>query len=283
MPVDLAATADGWTLLLLAFVVGTCIGSFLNVCIYRLPADESVIHPGSRCPHCGKAIAWYDNVPLFSWMWLRARCRACHASIPVRYPLVEAAAGVLALLALVTFGATPMALVAFVFTAALLLITFVDFDHQFIPDEISLPGIVVGLAASFLTGAPTPREAVLGALVGGGALWLVAWSYMRATGVEGMGLGDVKLLAMIGAFLGWRAIPAVLIVASLTGSAVGLVLIVIQRGPAARRAIRTLGPTALVPFLRRASRRTELPFGPYLALGALMALYVPGLTLPWTP
>ena len=283
MPVAAAGAPEDWALSVVAFVLGTCIGSFLNVCIYRLPAEESVMYPGSRCPQCARPISWYDNIPLLSWLWLRARCRGCQAAIPVRYPLVESAAGGLALLALLRFGLTPMAAVAFVFSAALLLITFVDFDHKFIPDEVSLPGIVVGLAASFLEGPPTPIDALLGVALGGGALWLVAWGYERATGTEGMGLGDVKLLAMIGAFLGWRAIPAVLVISSLTGSVVGLGVIAVRGAPVARRIVRRLGPLALVPFLRRASRRTELPFGPYLALGALIALYMPGASLPWHP
>src|SRR5262245_5781171 len=190
----------GWPLVVLAFAVGASIGSFLNVCIYRLPTDESVVRPASRCPQCATPIAWHDNVPVLSWLWLHARCRSCRAPIPARYPLVELATGGLALLALAMLGPTPAALVAFAFTAALLLITFVDLDHRFIPDEVSLPGIVIGLAAAFLPGGVTPLDALLGTLLGGGILWAVAWSYERLTGVEGMGFGDVKLLAMMGAF-----------------------------------------------------------------------------------
>ena len=277
-----AAAAADWPLFALVFTTGACIGSFLNVCIYRLPAEESVVRPASRCPGCATPIAWYDNVPLVSWAWLGARCRACGARIPARYPLVEAATGALALLALVRFGATPAAAVAFAFSAALLLITFIDLDHRFIPDEVSLPGIVVGFACAFLPGRIGPADALLGALVGGGLLWAVAWGYERSTGVEGMGYGDVKLLAMIGAFLGWQAVPAVLVVASLAGSIAGVALIAVRGGGrGGRRVVRQLGPRALIPFARRAARRTAIPFGPFLALGAMLALYRPDLTMPW--
>lgn len=267
--------------ILVAFVLGACIGSFLNVCIHRLPADESVVRPGSRCPACARPIAWYDNVPIVSWLVLRARCRHCDAPIAVRYPIVEATAGLLAVFAVLRFGVTLHALVAFAFTAALLLITYVDFDHRFIPDEVSLPGILVGLAASFVDRAgPTPAEAVAGVVLGGGVLWAVAWAYERATHVEGMGFGDVKLLAMIGAFLGWQAIPVVLLVAAVTGSAAGILVMLSSRARrTAGRVRRRLGMRAVSTYARRAARRTAIPFGPFLALGALLALYVPGLSV----
>jgi leader peptidase (prepilin peptidase) / N-methyltransferase len=281
-PLAMRAHDGGWLVLSLAFAVGACVGSFLNVCIYRLPEDESVVRPGSRCPRCGTPITWRDNIPLLSWLLLGARCRTCSAPISARYPLVEAATGGLAVLALVGFGPSPAAAVAFLFTAALLLITFVDFDHRFIPDEVSLPGIVVGLGAAFLPGGVGPRDALAGAVLGGGILWAVAWTYERLTGLEGMGFGDVKLLAMIGAFLGWQAIPAVLVVASFTGSLAGLAVMFTRRGRRRmRRVARRLGVRAVLPFVRRAARRTEIPFGPFLALGAMLALYGPAVTLPW--
>src|SRR5437899_7674041 len=277
-----AAAAADWPLFVLVFTPGPCLRSFLNVCLHRLPADESIVRPGSRCPRCATPIAWYDNLPLVSWAWLGARCRACRAHIPARYPLVEAATGGLALVALARFGATPAAAVAFAFSAALLLITFIDLDHRFIPDEVSLPGVVVGLASAFLPGRVGPVDALFGVLVGGGLLWAVAWGYERWTGVEGMGYGDVKLLAMIGAFLGWQAVPAVLVVASVTGSVAGIALIAVRGGGRnGRRVVGRLGLRALVPFARRAARRTAIPFGPFLALGAMLALYLPDLTMPW--
>ena len=267
--------------MIVAFTLGACVGSFLNVCIHRIPADESIVRPGSRCPHCRQPIAWYDNVPFLSWLWLRARCRHCGAGIAARYPLVELAAAVLAVLSVVVFGPTPRALVAFAFAAALVLITFIDIDHRFIPDEVSLPGIVVGLGVSLLPGGIGLWNAALGALVGGGILFLVAWGYERMTGREGMGYGDVKLLAMIGAFLGWQAIPAVIVVASLTGSVAGLLAMFDGRSRRRVRRVQThFGPLAVLVSLRRASRRTEIPFGPFLALGALSVLYLPALRLP---
>jgi leader peptidase (prepilin peptidase)/N-methyltransferase len=280
-----AADPGAWFLWTIAFWVGAAIGSFLNVCIYRIPADESVVRPGSRCPGCREPIAWYDNVPIVSWLVLGGRCRRCHATIASRYPFVEAATGGLALLALWRLGATPPALIAFAFTAALLLITFIDVDHLFIPDEVSLPGVLIGLALSALPHGIGLANAAFGAALGGGLLWLVAWGYERYTGTEGMGLGDVKLLAMIGAFLGWQAIPIVLVVASIGGSLAGVVVIFGARGrrEIARVAGR-LGWRAVPSFVRRAARRTAIPFGPFLALGAVVALYVPHLTLPfsWT-
>jgi leader peptidase (prepilin peptidase)/N-methyltransferase len=277
----LAADAGGWFLSAVAFCFGASLGSFLNVCIYRIPADESVVRPSSRCPACQTPIAWYDNVPIVSWMVLGGRCRRCHATIAARYPFVEAATGALALLALWRLGATPAALVAFAFTAALLLITFIDFDHLFIPDEVSLPGILIGLALSAAPGGIGLANAALGAALGGGLLWLVAWSYESATGAEGMGFGDVKLLAMIGAFLGWQAIPIILVVASIAGSLAGVLVIFGARGRRQMaRVHRTFGTHALPTFIRRAARRTAIPFGPFLALGAVLALYVPSITLP---
>jgi leader peptidase (prepilin peptidase)/N-methyltransferase len=277
-----ASAADGWFLWAIAFCFGASLGSFLNVCIYRIPADESVVSPGSRCPGCRTPIAWYDNVPVLSWMVLGGRCRRCHASIAARYPFVEAATGGLALLALWRFGATPAAAVAFAFTAALLLITFIDFDHFFIPDEVSLPGVLVGLCVSALPGGIGLADSAIGAAVGGGILWLVAWSYERTTGTEGMGLGDVKLLAMIGAFLGWQAIPVILIVASMGGSVAGVVVIFGRRGRRQMARVgRMFGWRAVPNFARRAARRTAIPFGPFLALGAVVALYVPQVTLPF--
>ena len=277
-----AAESGGWFLWTLAFCLGASIGSFLNVCIHRIPAEESIVRPSSRCPGCRTPIAWYDNIPIVSWMVLGGRCRRCHATIAARYPFVELATGGLALLALWRLGVTPAALVAFVFTAALLLITFIDFDHLFIPDEVSLPGIAIGLAVSALPGGIGLANAAFGAALGGGLLWLVAWSYERATGAEGMGLGDVKLIAMMGAFLGWQAIPIILIVASIGGSLAGVLVIF---GPHGRRQMarvgRRLGWRALPVFVRRAARRTAIPFGPFLALGAVVALYLPHLSLPF--
>jgi leader peptidase (prepilin peptidase)/N-methyltransferase len=243
--------AGDWLPVALAFGVGACVGSFLNVCIHRLPAYESVVRPGSRCPHCRAPIAWHDNIPVVSWLWLRARCRRCGVVIAARYPLVEIVTGVLGIAVLIVFGPTARAAVAFVFAAALLLVSVIDLDHRFIPDEVSLPGILVGIAAAFLPGRPTPLDAALGAALGGGVLWAVAWTYERTAGVEGMGLGDVKMLAMVGAFLGWQGVIVTVFLGSLVGAVVGLLLIAVGR--------LDLG--------------SRLPFGVFLAGGAMVALF----------
>ena len=283
LPIPGATASGGWPLVALVFALGACVGSFLNVCIHRWPEDQSVVRPRSRCPRCRSVIAWHDNLPVISWLWLRARCRACGGAISLQYPLVEVLTGGLAVLALLHFGPEPMAFVAFAFTAALLLVTVIDLEHFFIPDEVSLPGIVAGLAASLLPGGIGLANAVLGVLLGGGLLWLVAWSYERATGTEGMGLGDVKLLAMIGGFLGWQAVPAVLVLASLTGTVAGALVVFSPRGRRTTRGIvRRFGLRALLPHLRRTARRTAIPFGPFLALGAALLLYFPALALPWS-
>lgn len=280
MPLPVADRAGEWPVLVLALLVGLAIGSFLNVCIHRIPREQSVVWPGSRCPTCAVPIAWYDNLPLLSWLRLGGRCRACHATISVRYPLIELLTAGLAALSVARFGVTPWAAVAFAFVCALVVVSVIDLDHGIIPDVISLPGILVGLAVSALVpGGVGLWDAFAGAVLGGGLLWAVAAGYQRAAGIEGLGLGDVKLLAMIGAFLGWQSLPAVLLVASITGSLGGLALIASRRGRTrARRVLRALGPGALARHLRR----TPLPFGPFLALGALAALYVPALQLPWS-
>jgi leader peptidase (prepilin peptidase) / N-methyltransferase len=280
MPLPVADRAGEWPVFALALLVGLSIGSFLNVCIHRIPAEQSLVWPGSRCPRCAVPIAWYDNIPIISWLRLGGRCRACQAPISARYPVIELLAGGLAVLSLARFGVTPWAVVAFAFACALVVVSVIDLDHGIIPDVISLPGILAGLAVSALVpGSVGLWDAFAGAVLGGGVLWAIAAVYQRAAGIEGLGLGDVKLLAMIGAFLGWQSLPAVLLVASITGSLGGIALIASRRGRArARRVLHTLGPGALARHLRR----TPLPFGPFLALGALAALFVPALALPWS-
>lgn len=241
------------------FILGAVVGSFLNVCIYRLPAGESVVHPRSRCPACSTPIRVADNIPLVSYLLLRGRCRACGAPFSPRYLLVEALTGGGALAAALAFGFTLYAVVAFAFTAALITVTFIDLDHQIIPDVISLPGIVIGLVLSLWLPTPGWQSAVIGMLAGGGVLWAIAAGYEWLTGREGMGGGDIKLLAMIGAFLGWKAIPVTLLIGSLTGSLVGMGLM----------------------LLRGADSRVPIPFGPFLAAGALCALFFGDTLIEW--
>lgn len=247
----------------LVFLLGACVGSFLNVVIHRLPRGESLIAPRSRCPSCESAIAWYDNLPVLSWLLLRGRCRRCSEGISVRYPIVELLTALIAISLYARFGLTLQCLVAFYFAATLLAIAYIDLDHQIIPDVLSLPGIVVGLVAAPLLHPGSWFEAVqaagLGALLGGGILFAVAYGYERATGREGMGGGDVKLLAMVGAFLGWQGVLLTLLLGSLVGSAIGISVMV----------------------ARGADSKLAIPFGPFLSIGAFVALYWGSAIVSW--
>jgi len=241
------------------FLLASMIGSFLNVCIHRIPSGQSVAFPASHCPQCGTAIRPWDNIPIVSYILLRGRCRHCRTRISPRYPVVETLTGFAGVGVLFAFGIVPHALLLFAFLCALIVITFIDIDHQIIPDVISLPGIVVGLAASFLPGAPTWMDSAIGVVLGGGILWAIAEGYFRLTGREGMGGGDVKLLAMIGAFLGWRAIPVTLMIASLSGTALGVIMM-LRAGE---------------------GRQMAIPFGPFLAFGAVVALFAGEPLIEW--
>ena len=234
-----------------ALIFGLCVGSFLNVVIARLPAGRSVISPGSACPRCGSAIAWYDNLPVLSYVLLRARCRACQNPISWRYPAVELICGMLFALAYLHFGPTSRLAAALVLLGALIAITGIDFDHQIIPDVISLPGIVVGFVFSFFLPWLGWQSSLVGIVAGGGVLWLIIELYYRLRKEEGMGGGDVKLLAMIGAFLGWRAVLFTLFAASLVGSVVGVSLM----------------------YLQKKDGKLAIPFGPYLAFGAVLYIF----------
>ncbi len=245
--------------LVVAFLVGAAVGSFLNVCIARLPQGKSIVFPPSACPQCGARIRPWDNIPLLSFLLLRGRCRACGQRISWRYPAVEALTGVLFTANVMVFGVSPWAAVSCVLVAALVVVTFIDLDHQIIPDVISLPGIVVGLLSAVPGWGPSLVDRVFGVLLGGGLLWAVAVFYEWVRRREGMGGGDVKLLAMIGAFLGWRGVLITLLVGSLSGSLVG--------------ASRIL--------LRRAEAGVPIPFGPFLALGAVVALFWGEALISW--
>jgi leader peptidase (prepilin peptidase)/N-methyltransferase len=246
-------------LFLAVFLFGALVGSFLNVCIHRLPLGQSVVFPASHCPHCEQPIPPYDNIPIVSYLVLRGRCRRCAAPISSRYPFVEALAGIAAVASVGAFGLTPHGVLTFAFLCALLVITFVDFDYQIIPDAISLPGIAVGLAAALVLGDPTWMASLIGILLGGGLLWGVAEAYHWLTGREGMGGGDIKLLAMIGAFLGWQAVPVTLMIASLSGTVIGVGLMLVQQRDG----------------------RTAIPFGPFLALGGTVALFWGDALIAW--
>jgi leader peptidase (prepilin peptidase) / N-methyltransferase len=234
-----------------AFVFGAAIGSFLNVCIFRLPAKTSIIKPASRCPHCLHPLRFYDNIPLISFIFLRGKCRDCGGAISWRYPLVELITALLALLLFLKFGPTLIFFTFFIFTAVLIVITFIDLDHQIIPDILTLPGIpLFFLAAIFLVGVPWP-EALIGLLIGGGVLFAIAFVYEFIAKREGMGGGDIKLLAMIGGFFGWKSLIFILLVSSFTGAVVGI--------------------TAMI--IKGKDLKYAVPFGPFLSAAAIAYIF----------
>ncbi|MCP4749170.1 MAG: prepilin peptidase [Desulfobacteraceae bacterium] len=244
---------------LFVFFTGLCIGSFLNVCIHRLPSELSIIKPASCCPKCGNPIRWLDNIPIISYILLRGSCRICQTAISIRYPLVEFISGLFALATYLHFGLHIHAIIYFLFICGLLTITFIDIDHQIIPDIISLPGIPIGFAASFLLPNLQWTESLLGLLLGGGSLYLLAIGYQFITGNDGMGGGDIKLLAMIGAFIGWKGVFFTVMVSSFIGTAVGLLLMI-----KSRKGIKL-----------------RIPFGPFLSIGAILYLFFGPQLIYW--
>jgi leader peptidase (prepilin peptidase)/N-methyltransferase len=234
-----------WLGTAIAAAFGAIVGSFLNVCIHRLPRQKSIVSPGSACPSCGRSLAWYDNIPILSYAVLGGRCRACGSRIAVRYPLVEAVTALLFGLCWWQFGPGMLFVSRAVFAAALVALFAIDLEHHLLPNVITLPGIVVGFVFSLL-GPPGWLDSLLGILVGGGILFAIAELYYRARHEEGLGMGDVKMLAMIGAFLGWKLAIVTLMMASVAGSVIGLGLIAMRRG----------------------NMKYALPFGTFLALGA---------------
>ena len=259
--------------------LGAMIGSFLNVVIHRLPREESVVFPSSRCPSCGASIRPYDNVPVLSWLVLRGRCRSCKAGINARYPAVEALTALLFALVLLQQGLTAGLPADLVFTAALVALVFIDAEHMLLPDAITLPGIGVALVARALVpnlyGVEFLRDGImagwpdaglslanslLGAAAGGGSLWLVGWLWERARGVEAMGLGDVKMMFMVGAYLGWPLTLVTLFLGVVAGALAGVAL-----------------------MLRRGERdmRMMLPFGIFLGAGAFASLLAGRRLVEW--
>lgn len=235
-----------------------CVGSFLNVCIYRLPRGGSLLAPPSRCTKCGKRLAWFDNIPLVSWLVLRARCRQCGEPISVQYPSVEL---VTALLAVLVVLVTPPGLLLasrLVFTALLIVLFVIDLELQLLPNNITLPGIAAGFLFSFIV-PPGPMASFAGILLGAGVLYGIAAAYYFLRREEGMGMGDVKMLAMIGAFLGWRAVLLTLVLSSFAGAVVGLALM----------------------SSKREGLKYALPFGTFLALAAFVAMLAGDAIMSW--
>jgi leader peptidase (prepilin peptidase)/N-methyltransferase len=247
------------TLYLAVGLFGALVGSFLNVCIHRLPRRESIAWPGSHCPTCAHSIAWYDNIPLFSYLILNGRCRHCAVRIPVRYPVIEALNAIGYLTLLWFFGPGWPTVAYGALYSALLVVAGTDLSHKIIPNAITVPGIVVGLLSAATILPLGLVNGLIGLLVGGGILWVLAWASPYLFGKEGMGGGDIKLLAMIGAFLGWKPALMTIMVGSLLGSVVGISLIA----------------------ARLMKREDYIPFGPFLVCGALVALFFGQSLLEW--
>ena len=237
---------------------GLAIGSFLNVCIYRIPLGQSIVHPPSRCTGCGQALRWHHNVPVASWLLLRGRCAFCGAGISARYPAVELLTGVVFALHALVFEPGPLLLVRLAFAAVLIVLAFIDIDHRILPDSMTLTGIPLGVLASVWL-PPGWRDSLIGVALGGGILWLIAEAYYRWRHVEGMGMGDVKMLAMIGAVLGWRAVIVALVLSSFSGALVGV----------------------LMMSRAKDGMRYALPYGTFLSLGALVASLVGEPLVAW--
>lgn len=246
--------------IIISIIFGMCVGSFMNVLIYRLPISKSIIDPvRSICPNCGSLIRFYDNIPVLSYLWLKGKCRHCSAPISFRYPLVEIMGGLFALCIFLKFGFTLEGLIYYIFIASLLVVSFIDIDHRIIPDTVSLPGIPVGLLASFALPAVTYKDSILGILVGGGSLLTVAWIYSLITKKEGIGGGDIKLLAMIGAIVGWQGVLFTIFAASVAGTLIGIVIM--QRS--------------------QAGIKLAIPFGPFLAIGAITYIFFGPQIISW--
>ncbi len=240
-------------------LLGLALGSFVNVCIYRIPLKKSIVFPSSSCPNCGSKIRFYDNIPLVSYIFLLGKCRHCRTPLAWHYPFVEAVVGLLSVALFIRYGLGYQYFLYLVFVASLVAISIIDLQHQIIPDVISLPGIVAGLAVSFLPGGVTWLDSLIGIVAGGGSLYLVAFVYAKLAGKEGMGGGDIKLLAMIGGWMGWKYLHFVVLLSSFAGVMVG------------------------VPLLLIAGKglRVRIPFGPFLASGALLCFFFGSEILNW--
>ena len=232
------------------FLFGLIFGSFGNVVIYRLPKGQSVVSPRSRCPGCGQLIAWYDNIPVLSWLILRGRCRRCKIKISARYPFVELLTGLTFAGLGWRYGLSYSLIEYLIFAWSLIICSFIDFDHMILPDTFTLSGIVIGLVGAALNPERSFVSSLGGVVLGGGFLWAIAYLYLVLRKQDGMGGGDIKLLAWIGAVLGWPGVPFVVLSSSILGSVVGLTL----------------------AFRRKAGLKSVIPFGPYLALAALLYL-----------
>ena len=245
-------------LLLTALLMGLCIGSFLNVVIYRLPLGQSLVSPRSRCTKCGYELRWYDNLPVLSWAFLGGRCRQCRAPISAQYPIVEIITALLFVLVVSLTPVGPLLVSRLILVAILVALFGIDLEHQILPNVITLPGIAIGLMFSLIA-SPGWKDALVGAALGAAVLYGIAAAYYAVRREEGMGMGDVKMLAMIGAFLGWQGVLVTLVLSSFSGAAIGLALIAAQRG----------------------GMKLALPFGTFLAAGAVAAMLAGDPLIAW--
>ena len=282
----------------LIFLFGIVIGSFLNVCILRIPEDLSIVAPGSRCPQCHAPIRWYDNVPVFGWLWLRGKCRSCGLAISPMYPLVELTTGLLFVACYLEFGITQAAVKWLFFTCLIIVLTITDLRIRILPDVVNWPGFVAGLFFSaavppddrtavslsitlFHRMPPRPvqglLDALLGAAFGSFLLWAVAALYKRVRGREGMGMGDVKMMAMVGAFLGVRGAFLTILLGTLLGTLVGVAMIIVlyvagwERKLAERASRRRLGSVNALRW--KIASQYQLPLGTFLGIAALLVVY----------
>jgi leader peptidase (prepilin peptidase)/N-methyltransferase len=239
-------------------ILGLAVGSFLNVCIHRVPSKASIVQPPSNCPKCGYVLGWADNVPVLSYAMLGGRCRKCRAPISLRYPIVEIITMLVFIAHYVVFGLDIILVPRLLFASAMIVLFAIDLEHHLLPNVITLPGILVGLAFSAVL-PPGIVDAIVGAIVGGGVLWLIGEAYYRYSGQEGMGGGDVKMLAMIGAFLGWKLVILTLVLSSFMGALIG----------------------ALVIATRRGGMKYALPYGTFLSLAALTASLAGSQIVDW--
>ena len=241
------------------FILGLIIGSFSNVCIYRIPKNESIVFPASHCPNCHTPIKAIDNVPILSSLLLKGKCRKCGEKISIRYPVVEFLTGAIYLLIFLIYGRSYQTLIYALLSSALIIISFIDLDVQIIPDEISLPGIVIGLALSFIVPYISYLNSLLGIIAGGGIIFLIALAGLAIFKKEAMGGGDVKLSAMIGAFIGWKYIIVSLFIGFFIGAIAGILLI----------------------LLKIRNRDDLVPFGPFIVLGSFITLLWGENILSW--
>lgn len=251
-------TPNPWLEGALVALLGLMLGSFMNVCIYRLPRGLSPVRPRSSCPSCGHVLSWFENVPVVAYLVLRGRCRVCRAPISPMYPIVEFVTGAVFLAGYIWYGPTPLLIVRLVFAWAMIALFVIDLQHKILPNVITLPGIVVGVLANALAG-PGWVASLIGAAVGAGSLFAIAEIYYRVRHEEGLGMGDVKMLGMIGAFLGWRLVLLTLVLSSFLGSIVGVGVLIVKKE----------------------SLKYALPFGTFLAAAALVAAVGGDAILNW--